>query len=187
MTTRKDSWELEEDILLAQTVLLHIESGSTQLKAFVEAAEKLSRSKEACGFRWNSTVRKQYSDKIEEAKAKRTQEKHVVSINEAQSALETPKPKEDIVTNTVYVLPNSSEFVNDINDTISFITNELTRLRQLTMLLSDELTEAKRLNSELHEKYTQLENDVLNAVDTKLLIRLANDIRKDSDSERITG
>ncbi|MDN4603848.1 MULTISPECIES: hypothetical protein [Paenibacillus] len=186
MKTRKDIWGIEEDILLAQTVLLHIESGSTQLKAFVEAAEKLYRTKEACGFRWNSTLRKQYSDKIEEAKAKRSQNKHIVSINHAE--LETPKPKEDLVTtNTVDVHPNSSEFVNDINDTISFITNELTKLRQLTVLLSDELTEANRLNTQLQEKYTQLENDVLNAVDTNLLIRLANEIRKDHESERITG
>jgi len=66
--TREDSWDASHDNTLAQTVLNHIRSGSTQLKAFDEAADLLTRTTAACGFRWNSTVRKKYEKEIREAK-----------------------------------------------------------------------------------------------------------------------
>ncbi len=55
---RQDAWSHEDDLLLADTVLRHIREGSTQLAAFEEVAEALSRTSAACGFRWNSTIRK---------------------------------------------------------------------------------------------------------------------------------
>lgn len=35
--------------------------GKTQLQAFIEAATILGRTRQACGFRWNKTLRKQYN------------------------------------------------------------------------------------------------------------------------------
>lgn len=63
----------EQDQILADTVLRHIESGSTQLKAFEDSGERLFRTASACGFRWNAIVRKQYKYEIEEAKRRRNQ------------------------------------------------------------------------------------------------------------------
>lgn len=67
-TTRQDAWTDDEDVLLADVVLRHIRDGGTQLSAFKEVGRSLSRTPAACGFRWNSYVRKQYREQIEEAK-----------------------------------------------------------------------------------------------------------------------
>lgn len=70
-TTRQDAWTDEEDLLLAEVVLRHIKDGGTQLSAFHEVGRHLSRTSAACGFRWNSYVRKQYKNQIEAAKHER--------------------------------------------------------------------------------------------------------------------
>ncbi len=72
-TGRQDAWTAEEDRLLADLVLSHIREGSTQLKAFKEAGAKLARTAAACGFRWNSYVRKAYQNEIMLAKKERKQ------------------------------------------------------------------------------------------------------------------
>ena len=74
-TTRQDAWSNDEDILLAEIVLRHIREGGTQLQAFEEVGKLLSRTSAACGFRWNSYVRKQYKSGIELAKKQRKQVK----------------------------------------------------------------------------------------------------------------
>lgn len=68
---RQDAWTSDEDILLAETVLRYIREGKTQLEAFKEVGEKLSRTSAACGFRWNATLRKQYEEAIQIAKQNR--------------------------------------------------------------------------------------------------------------------
>lgn len=66
---RQSAWTKEEDQILANTVLQYIQEGKTQLDAFAKVAAKLSRTKAACGFRWNATLRKQYVQEIEQAKS----------------------------------------------------------------------------------------------------------------------
>ncbi|WP_419178077.1 RsfA family transcriptional regulator [Litchfieldia alkalitelluris] len=70
---RQDAWNQDEDLLLAEVVLRHIREGSTQLSAFEEVGEKLSRTPAACGFRWNSSIRKKYESAIQLAKKQRKQ------------------------------------------------------------------------------------------------------------------
>ncbi|WP_080846577.1 RsfA family transcriptional regulator [Cytobacillus gottheilii] len=70
-STRQDAWSQDEDLLLAEVVLRHIREGGTQLLAFEEVGKRLSRTAAACGFRWNSYVRKQYKSGIELAKKQR--------------------------------------------------------------------------------------------------------------------
>ncbi len=69
--TRQDAWSQDEDLLLAEVVLRYIREGGTQLQAFEEVGRRLTRTAAACGFRWNSTVRKQYKTGIELAKKQR--------------------------------------------------------------------------------------------------------------------
>lgn len=57
---RKDQWTLEDDETLANIVISFVQNGKTQLEAFQQAAEQLNRTKQACGFRWNKTLRQQY-------------------------------------------------------------------------------------------------------------------------------
>lgn len=70
---RQDAWNHDDDLLLAEVVLRHIREGSTQLTAFEEVGDRLSRTPAACGFRWNSLVRKNYQSAIELAKKQRKQ------------------------------------------------------------------------------------------------------------------
>ncbi|SFA75694.1 MULTISPECIES: RsfA family transcriptional regulator [unclassified Bacillus (in: firmicutes)] len=72
---RQDAWTQDEDLLLAEVVLRYIRDGGTQLQAFEEVGKKLSRTSAACGFRWNSYVRKQYKSGIELAKKHRKEAK----------------------------------------------------------------------------------------------------------------
>lgn len=73
--TRQDAWSEDDDLLLAEVVLRHIREGSTQLNAFEEVGVRLGRTPAACGFRWNSLVRKRYESAIQIAKAQRQQRK----------------------------------------------------------------------------------------------------------------
>ncbi|OUM87770.1 MAG: hypothetical protein BAA01_13270 [Bacillus thermozeamaize] len=71
MTRRQDGWTADEDLLLAEITLRHIREGSTQLAAFEEVARRIGRTAAACGFRWNSYLRKKYQVAIQLAKSQR--------------------------------------------------------------------------------------------------------------------
>lgn len=93
--TRQDAWSQDEDLLLAEVVLRHIREGGTQLQAFEEVGKQLSRTSAACGFRWNSYVRKQYKSGIELAKRQRKELKKTVGSSEGEENQE--KVKVDLV------------------------------------------------------------------------------------------
>lgn len=61
---RKDQWTIEDDEKLAEIVIQFVQNGKTQLDAFEEAAKVLNRTKQACGFRWNKTLRGQYGQML---------------------------------------------------------------------------------------------------------------------------
>ena len=68
---RQDAWSPDDDLILAEVTLRHIRDGGTQLGAFEEVGERIARTPAACGFRWNSCVRKRYEDAIQNAKQQR--------------------------------------------------------------------------------------------------------------------
>lgn len=61
---RKDQWTADDDEKLAEIVISAVQNGKTQLEAFAEAASALNRTKQACGFRWNKTLRGQYGQML---------------------------------------------------------------------------------------------------------------------------
>src|SRR3954465_8344987 len=89
--TRQDAWSQDEDLLLAEVVLRYIREGGTQLQAFEEVGKQLTRTSAACGFRWNSFVRKQYKSGIELAKKQRKELKKQPAYNEVESVQEAVK------------------------------------------------------------------------------------------------
>ncbi|CAM3695546.1 RsfA family transcriptional regulator [Mesobacillus zeae] len=95
--TRQDAWTQDEDLLLAETVLRHIRDGGTQLKAFEEVGKRLSRTAAACGFRWNSFVRKQFQSGIELAKKHR---KELKKTDKKQEKSETSRQETSIKEET---------------------------------------------------------------------------------------
>lgn len=87
-TNRQDAWSHNEDLLLAEVVLRKIREGGTQLQAFEEVGKQLARTAAACGFRWNSYVRKQYKSGIELAKKQRKEQRNQFRVNKELSGLE---------------------------------------------------------------------------------------------------
>lgn len=103
---RQDAWSQTEDNRLAEIILKHIESGSTQLAGFAEAAPILSRTAAACGFRWNSAVRRQFDQKLSEAKQKRkvlkaSKGKRLIPVAEKESGKAALAGKRPAATETL--------------------------------------------------------------------------------------
>ncbi|WP_419888570.1 RsfA family transcriptional regulator [Neobacillus niacini] len=114
--TRQDAWSQDEDLLLAEVVLRHIREGGTQLQAFEEVGKQLSRTSAACGFRWNSFVRKQYKSGIELAKKQRKElkkqnipaDKEITKefVAEETQSLGSPRSEDITFQSVVHFLEN---------------------------------------------------------------------------------
>jgi prespore-specific regulator len=113
--TRQDAWNQDEDLLLAEVVLRHIREGSTQLRAFEEVGRQLSRTSAACGFRWNSFVRKQYISGIEHAKKQRKESKIMEN-----SSLNDEKKQENKKENELFLKPDDMIQAIQTKSSISF-------------------------------------------------------------------
>lgn len=135
---RQDAWTKDEDMMLAETVLRYIREGKTQLEAFKEVANKLSRTSAACGFRWNATIRKQYQSAIQLAKEERKDKSKYTSwkdegpldplenesIDKAILILKQMKLKAD---------QKMTEFDQELQDTIKQLKAENERLQKMLL------------------------------------------------------
>ncbi|MPQ26136.1 sporulation-specific transcriptional regulator GerR [Bacillus paralicheniformis] len=138
--TRQDAWTQDEDILLAEVVLRHIREGGTQLSAFEEVGKALSRTAAACGFRWNSFVRKQYQSGIELAKKQRKELRKKIGIHSAN-------------------LPGSVKTVsgsNAENLTLDDVIQYLEKLKEAPAQ-KDFIDEKKKLAEEINELKQEVE------------------------------
>ncbi|MFC5449048.1 RsfA family transcriptional regulator [Paenibacillus aestuarii] len=136
---REDAWQDSDDITLAQTVISHVKLGSTQLAAFEEAAEILGRTSAACGFRWNSEVRKGYETDIKDAKLNRSR---------AKQKPPTIKNEEVFVSVTKDSIRNNIPF-EEVMTTIITLANEQLQTYQT---LIEENKRLKNENSELRKQ-----------------------------------
>jgi prespore-specific regulator len=145
-STRQDAWNQDEDLLLAEVVLRHIREGGTQLQAFEEVGKQLSRTSAACGFRWNSFVRKQYKSGIELAKKQRKELKKQVS-----NLVGIPE-REEVIVDPPKVEKNSVDFDFSFQKVVEYLTsiNE----------------KAEFYNLEKEEKQKQLDN--INELERKI-------------------
>lgn len=154
---RKDSWMPEDDFILAECVLKHITNGSTQLKAFEEAADVLGRrTSSACGFRWNSVVRKNYEKQIEEAKQIR---KGLVTVSDS--------------TNQVEI---AEDYFKDKSE------NPFEELIETFKILAQEYNDMKQTITNLQARNQELENKLASKPDsedlTRNLIEILNKARE---------
>jgi prespore-specific regulator len=162
-TVRQDAWTKDEDLLLAEVVLRHIREGGTQLKAFEEVGQKLSRTPAACGFRWNSFVRKQYKTGIELAKNQRK---------------ELKKKNQEILDDNQQIEEISSEFnVNYEPDNLSFdqIISFLQEFKEKERQIVTSNYELKNIK----DRYIELETKVQNIIEENELLRKENKSLKD--------
>ncbi|SFL58407.1 hypothetical protein [Salibacterium qingdaonense] len=164
---RQDAWSTDEDIMLAEIVLRHVREGSTQLSAFQEAAEKLSRTAAACGFRWNACIRKKYEKAVELAKMRRTgndeeEEENVRDVEHPPAQERKPDVQEPVKPAAA---ENDEEGIKQqLQETISF-------LKGLSYVLEDrgdngkELAEKKEAmeaeNKKLEEELERTKQDFM--------------------------
>jgi prespore-specific regulator len=132
---RQDAWTPDDDLVLAEVTLRHIREGGTQLSAFEEVAEKLGRTPAACGFRWNSTVRKKYEAAIQIAKAQRQKRNREKSRNTSRFKVDGGSA---------------------LNDSVSSIDNVIRFLRQYKNEVIELRRQQKQLEKELQEKESEL-------------------------------
>ncbi|WP_400247039.1 RsfA family transcriptional regulator [Niallia sp. JL1B1071] len=158
-TTRQDAWSKDEDILLAEIVLRHIREGGTQLQAFEEVGKLLSRTSAACGFRWNSYVRKQYKSGIELAKKQRKQLKKT-------SGTEEYSTDEVIVSPSASPTPVQNQFdemllyLKDLYDKANKWEQEnidSSTVKEKTKELEEKLTILKKENEDLQNELDSME------------------------------
>ncbi|WP_075981031.1 RsfA family transcriptional regulator [Bacillus massilinigeriensis] len=119
--TRQDAWSQDEDLLLAEVVLRHIREGSTQLQAFEEVGRQLSRTSAACGFRWNSFVRKQYKSGIDLAKKQRKELKKSASPVLMSNESVTKKSNEFVEESTSQLTGKDSKSSLTFDEVINYL------------------------------------------------------------------
>ncbi|MDN3014864.1 RsfA family transcriptional regulator [Paenibacillus sp. BSR1-1] len=126
--TRQDAWSQDEDLLLAEVVLRHIREGGTQLQAFEEVGKQLTRTSAACGFRWNSYVRKQYKTGIELAKKQRKELKKqavesedtlIQDLGQVESVSSAPSNEQESPITLSAVIHFLEELNNKVEETFS--------------------------------------------------------------------
>ncbi|WP_206832108.1 RsfA family transcriptional regulator [Alicyclobacillus fructus] len=147
---RSDAWTPEDDERLAQLVLRHIRTGSTQLKAFEEAAAQLGRTAAACGYRWNGVIRKRYQDEIEAAKAER---KALQVKTQPQKGSSAPTAS---MQEVIRFLQTYDEQYQRLREYVSAIEREKSELETRVRALESQLREG---GPELALSPEQLEED----------------------------
>ncbi|MBS4217856.1 RsfA family transcriptional regulator [Bacillus sp. FJAT-49711] len=182
---RQDAWTSDEDLVLAELVLAYIREGSTQLQAFEEAGKKLKRTAAACGFRWNSNIRKKYKEGIELAKKQRNENKKEKSV-EAQEVVQEDSKGKNISMNDSVILSDAILFFQKLENELAAIEkykHENDRLINESMLHKIEKEEAVKALEELTKEFNQLKGEY------RSLITLIDKARKMagelSDGEKI--
>jgi prespore-specific regulator len=181
---RQDAWTNDEDALLAEVTLRHIREGSTQLVAFEEVGEKLSRTPAACGFRWNSLIRKQNEEAIAQAKKER-KERH----KRKRKLQETEDDK-----NYTYIAKQDHLYLSEkghnisIDDVISFLKQiqstspSIQIIEEENKSLVSKVKEYKKENGLLKNKLERLKNEYETVCgDYKALLQIMDRARKLSE------
>ncbi|SFG39225.1 hypothetical protein [Sporolactobacillus nakayamae] len=153
---RQDAWTHAEDAELADVILRHIKEGSTQLAGFTEAGSRLSRTPAACGFRWNSAIRKVNEEALKEAKTIRKQNK-----NKVKKALHQTKQEDPVFSATVSdQIPQVPVSEPDIDQMIHFLGELKKQYNGADSQIANEQLENLRIeNKLLDEAYQKLQKD----------------------------
>ncbi|WP_374721967.1 RsfA family transcriptional regulator [Peribacillus tepidiphilus] len=189
--TRQDAWSQDEDLLLAEVVLRHIREGSTQLVAFEEVGKKLSRTAAACGFRWNSFVRKQYKTGIELAKKHRKENKKRVEIsNVKQSELKDemipiPKENNDHPFQTDISIKEVVAYLQSIESKNNEFIQTIKKLEAENMSLSEENSKLKFQYETITNQLAHVEEDYRALLDIMERARKLVILEDDKKSEKV--
>ncbi|WP_100404578.1 RsfA family transcriptional regulator [Bacillus solitudinis] len=173
---RQDAWSTDEDLILAEVVLRHIREGGTQLAAFEEVGDRLSRTSAACGFRWNSAIRKKYESAIALARKQRNKGRKpgetVKEENWEEEVSNEMSPSNDVVDQALplkvskpakdrkltITMEQVLEFLTDYHHQKEDASNieELEQLKQENQLLKDRLAKLEDQKKTMTEDYRAL-------------------------------
>lgn len=162
VANRQDAWTTEDDFSLAEVTLRHIREGGTQLSAFEEVAEKMGRTAAACGFRWNSYVRKKYVQAIAIAKAQRQKNKlnrpfytKKETVEEQGIATENHLEEQISFEAIIRYLKNQknrehewTKKIRSLEQDLTESENELRRLREENQRMKEDFSSAKTVNED---------------------------------------
>ncbi|AZN40512.1 RsfA family transcriptional regulator [Paenibacillus albus] len=185
---RQDAWSPDDDLILAEVTLRHIREGSTQLAAFEEVGERIGRTSAACGFRWNSCVRKRYEDAIQIAKQQRQKRNymkkqtyvatpHVSAINlidtDERAYKNDPLTEESLSIDTVI------RFLRQWKGTYQELNRQIKTLERDLREKDEELYTLRELNERLSHEVNNAQSDY-RAVndDYKTLIQIMDRARR---------
>ncbi|MCJ8011383.1 RsfA family transcriptional regulator [Paenibacillus sp. KQZ6P-2] len=184
---RQDAWSLEDDLILAEVTLRHIREGSTQLAAFEEVGEKIGRTSAACGFRWNSCVRKKYEEAIGLAKTQRQKRSYYkkqpanplqvagLGLNDAEAGYF----KVDSATEESLSIDAVIRFLRQWKGNLQENGRQLKMLEKELREKEEELASLRRVNEQLTKEVSEVQTDyrVVND-DYKALIQIMDRARR---------
>ncbi|SMO48369.1 RsfA family transcriptional regulator [Melghirimyces algeriensis] len=172
---RQDAWTPDDDLVLAEVTLRQIREGGTQLEAFEEVAEKLGRTPAACGFRWNSLVRKRYEEAIHIAKSQRQKNKQEKRWNTRNRIREELNLKEHQTTSLdaiIRFLRQHKAEVAEMQKKQADLEYEINRQEEKIRKLTEENEELKGYLNNVQTDYRAVNDDY------KALIQIMDRARK---------
>ncbi|TFE31721.1 RsfA family transcriptional regulator [Cohnella luojiensis] len=183
---RQDAWSPDDDLILAEVTLRHIREGSTQLSAFEEVGQRIARTSAACGFRWNSCVRKRYDEAIGMAKQQRQKRNYlkkqgISTISGAERLVveEGDNGKNDLLSAESMSLEAIIRYLRQWKGTVQEMSRQIRHLEKELKDKDDRLNEYREVNERLSKEVNEVQTDyrVVND-DYKALIRIMDRARR---------
>ena len=183
---RQDAWSPDDDMILAEVTLRHIREGSTQLAAFEEVGQRIARTSAACGFRWNSCVRKRYDEAIGLAKQQRQKRNYLkkqgiptISSSDRLTVEEADGAKQDLLSAESMSLEAIIRYLRHWKGTVQEMSRQIRQLEKEVKEKEDRLNEFRQQNDRLSKEVNEVQTDyqVVND-DYKALIRIMDRARR---------
>lgn len=183
---RQDAWSPDDDLILAEVTLRHIREGSTQLSAFEEVGQRIARTSAACGFRWNSCVRKRYDEAIGMAKQQRQKRNYLkkqgistISGTERLVVEEGDGAKAELLSAESMSLEAIIRYLRQWKGTVQEMSRQIRQLEKENKDKEDRLNEYREVNERLSKEVNEVQTDyrVVND-DYKALIRIMDRARR---------
>jgi prespore-specific regulator len=184
-TIRQDAWTADDDLILAEVTLRHIREGGTQLRAFEEVGERIGRTAAACGFRWNSCVRKKYEAAIAIAKAqrqKRNQARKSGAVTDGDTGVagQLQEPgRHDPVSEQSISIDAVIRFLRQWKHTYQDMSRQIKSLEKELRETQEKLAAVEKEKEELEKQVNSVQNDYRTVNDDyKTLIQIMDRARK---------
>ncbi|KIL34635.1 precorrin-3B C17-methyltransferase [Cohnella kolymensis] len=183
---RQDAWSPDDDLILAEVTLRHIREGGTQLSAFEEVGQRIGRTSAACGFRWNSCVRKRYDEAIGMAKQQRQKRNYLkkqgISTLAGGDRLiveEGEGGKTEMMSAESMSLEAIIRYLRQWKNTVQEMSRQIRQLEKEMKEKDERLTEYREQNERLSKEVNEVQTDyrVVND-DYKALIRIMDRARR---------